>query len=141
MAEIPVDPPASKLDELPPKPQNTFQKLPGSSPAQVRAQYLQHMMTSGQPLKPSPNHKLRPTKDILKRLQFDPNYNLLDYTIGYIGDTRQAGILELSVEKWIEGGWEKRVPEDRIAYFKYLPDGNLVWDRVGKADWVFNARG
>lgn len=143
MAEIPADQSTSESQDLPDKnPQDTFRKLPGSSPAQVRSQYLQHMMTSGpsQPKKPSPNHKLRPTKDVLNRLQYDPNYNLADYAIGYIGDTRQAGIIELGVQAWVDEGWAMRVPEDRIAYFKFLPDGELVWDRVGKADRVFNVR-
>jgi uncharacterized protein (UPF0248 family) len=77
--------------------------------------------------------KLRPPKDVLNRLKYDAGYKLDEYVVGYID--RQAGILEKPVEQW-----EEYEEQELIAYFKHVPDDQIVWDRARNVDWVFNAR-
>jgi uncharacterized protein (UPF0248 family) len=116
----------------------SFKKIKGSSPAQIRKQFLQHAMggeasevQSGKGK--SARGKLRPPKDVLNRLNYDGGYNADDYVVGYID--RQAGILEKSVAEWQE--YEE---QELIAYFKHVPENEIVWDRARKVDWVFNRR-
>ena len=114
----------------------TFKKLKGSNPAQIRKQFLQHAMGGDaselQPGKTKTSTgKLRPPKDVLNRLIFDGGCKVEDYVVGYID--RHAGILEKPVAEWQE--YEE---QNLIAYFKYVPDDEIVWDRMRKIDWVFN---
>jgi len=122
----------------PTKTAETFTKIPGSNPRQIREQFLKHVSNSGREY-PKPSTKLRPTKDVLNRLRYDAAYNLDDYVIGYID--RHAGIMEKSAALWVsETTEEEWVPEDRIAYFKHVPEDLVVWDRAKKIDWIFNSK-
>lgn len=135
-----------------------FKKIPGSSPGQIRAQFLQHVMSpqessSSSSASQPTSTKIRPLKDVLNRIQFDPGYNINDYVIGYID--RKAGILEMPVREWV-GGKGKWVTEDCVAYFKEMvkgggkdgeeenwngkEEGEIVWDRAAKRDWIFGER-
>ena len=111
----------------------SFKKVAGSNPAQVRQQFLQYAMgneaDNAENRKPSAT--LRPAKEVLKRLNYDSEYNPGDYVIGYID--RKAGILETSATSWKEFQ-----QEDLIAYFKYVPENVVVWDRARKIDVMFN---
>lgn len=112
-----------------------FKKIKGSNPRQVRQQFLQHAM--GQE-KDEAEHrketaKLRPVKEVLKRLRYDSKYNVEDYVVGYID--RKAGILEKPVSEWQDFD-----QEELVAYFKNVSEDLIVWDRARKLDWIFNAR-
>lgn len=74
---------------------------------------------------------LRPTKDVLNRLRFDPAYEINDFVIGCIN--RQAGIVEIPVTEW-----KDQESQDCIAYFKDVKKGEVVWDRVSKIDLLFS---
>lgn len=109
----------------------TFKKKAGSNPRQVRQQFLQHVM--GQESKPESERttKLRPFKDVLNKLRYDPGYNLDHYVVGYID--RKAGIQEKPASSW-----GKFREEDLVAYVKNLSEDRVVWDRDAKIDLVFN---
>jgi uncharacterized protein (UPF0248 family) len=108
---------------------NTFKKIPGSNPHQIRRQFLKHVMGSdgseGQMNEPSV--KLRPAKDVLKKLKYDPAFDVNDYVIGYID--RKEGILEMPVT-----AWESFQQEDIVAYFRQVPEDRIIWDRAKKID-------
>ena len=108
---------------------DTFKKIPGSNPHQIRRQFLQHVMGSDGPegQNNEPSVKLRPAKDILKRLKHDPAYDQEDYVVGYID--RKSGILEKSVSTW-----ESFQQEDIIAYFRQVSEDRIIWDRAKKID-------
>ena len=108
---------------------DTFKKIPGSNPHQIRRQFLQHAMGSDGPRGKNnePSVKLRPAKEILKRLKHDPTYDQEDYVVGYID--RKAGILEKSVSTW-----ESYQQEDIIAYFRQVSENRIIWDRAKKID-------
>lgn len=115
-----------------------FKKIKGSNPAQVRKQFLQHVMggqasSSEYGRDKSSGGKLRPAKEVLSRLKYDGEYNLDEYLVGYMD--RKAGILEKSVAEW-----EKYEESELIAYFKHAPENEIVWDRARKIDWISNAR-
>jgi uncharacterized protein (UPF0248 family) len=115
----------------------SFKKIDGSNPAQVRKQFLQHAIgagasNSGAQKWQSSGGKLRPAKDVLKRLKYDPSYIIEEYVVGYVD--RQAGILEKQVNEW-----QSYEEEELIAYFKHVPKNEIIWDRANKLDWVFNA--
>lgn len=78
----------------------------------------------------APSAPLRPTKDVLSRLRFDPAYDIEDFVIGCIN--RHAGIVEIPVVDWKE-----QESQDCIAYFKDMKKGKVVWDRVSKTDLLF----
>jgi uncharacterized protein (UPF0248 family) len=112
-----------------------FKKVPGSSPSQIRAQFMSQVMGGGSSSKESTSTgtKLRPVKDVLNRLRFDEKYNIDDYVIGYID--RKAGILEKPVTEWNKvNDWESN---DCIAYFKDTTNEEIVWDRARKVDLLF----
>ena len=108
----------------------SFKKIKGSSPAQVRNQFLQHVMGIGGSNSETQNDqssgaKLRPAKDVLRRLKYDASYTIEEYVVGYID--RQAGILEKPIDQW-----QPYEEEDSIAYFRHVPKNEVVWDRVKK---------
>lgn len=109
----------------------TFKKK-AANPGDIRRQFMQHMLGSDSSSNPSfgPSAKLRPAKDVLKRLKYDPEYDEKDYVVGYIN--QKAGIIEVGV-----GKLDEREPEGNIAYFKEVKGGRVVWDRVGKVDLIF----
>jgi uncharacterized protein (UPF0248 family) len=114
----------------------TFKKKKGSNPKEVRRQFLQHTMgASGSGSESSTTNsslsgKLRPAKDVLQRLKYDPEYNVADYVVGCID--RKAGILEKKVENW-----KSFDEEELIAYFKDVKSNEIVWDRARKIDLIF----
>ncbi|PMD42739.1 hypothetical protein L207DRAFT_632471 [Hyaloscypha variabilis F] len=127
-----------------------FKKVKGSNPAEVRRQFLEHTLNSSSSgsststpeanskFASSGNTKLRPGKEVLKRLKFDQAYNVEDYVVGYID--RKEGILECSVAEWeMERGGERR--EELLAYVKERGSGVVVWDKVRKIDLVFGGKG
>ena len=109
----------------------TFKKK-AANPGDIRRQFMQHMLgsVSSSNLSVGPSAKLRPAKDVLKRLRYDPEYDEKDYVVGYIN--QKAGIIEVGV-----GKLDEREPEGNIAYFKEVKGGRVVWDRVGKVDLIF----
>ena len=109
----------------------TFKKK-AANPGDIRRQFMQHMLgsDSSSNLSVGPSAKLRPAKDVLKRLRYDPEYDEKDYVVGYIN--QKAGIIEVGV-----GKLDEREPEGNIAYFKEVKGGRVVWDRVGKVDLIF----
>lgn len=111
---------------------DTFKKIPGSNPHQIRRQFLQHVMGSDgtQDRKIEPSIKLRPAKEVLKKLKNDPMANPDDYVIGYID--RKAGILEKPIS-----AWESFDQEDLIAYFRQASEDRIIWDRAKKIDHLF----
>jgi hypothetical protein len=126
-----------------------FKKVKGSNPAEVRRQFLEHTINSSpsgsstSTLEVNSNStssgksKLRPGKEVLKRLKFDEAYNIEDYVVGYID--RKEGILECSVAEWeMERGGERR--EELLAYVKERGSGIVVWDKVRKIDLVFGGK-
>jgi hypothetical protein len=114
----------------------TFKKKKGSNPKEVRRQFLQHTMgafgsgSESSTTNSSLSGKLRPAKDVLQRLKYDPEYNVADYVVGCID--RKAGILEKKVENW-----KSFDEEELIAYFKDVKSNEIVWDRARKIDLVF----
>ncbi|KAK9388694.1 hypothetical protein V1515DRAFT_597722 [Lipomyces mesembrius] len=110
----------------------SFKKVPGSNPQQVRRQFLKHVMGSdGTQVKShEPSVKLRPAKDVIKKLKYDPSYDPDDYVVGYID--RKAGILEKSISSW-----ENFDQEDLIAHFRQVSEDRIVWDRSKKIDRLF----
>jgi len=119
-------------------PPESFKKIKGSNPQEVRQQFLQHSMkNSGSPntnLNENTSGKLRPGKEILNRMKFDSSYDTGDYVVGYID--RKAGILEKSVDEWGEFG-----QEELMAYIKNVKDEEIIWDRARKIDMVFGKKG
>lgn len=112
---------------------DTFKKVQGSNPQQIRQQFLQHAMgysTTEVGDNSKPSAKLRPARDVLNRLRYDSKYDSADFVIGYID--RKAGILEKSV-----AAWEDFEPESHIAYFKHVSEDRIVWDRAKKIDLLF----
>lgn len=116
------------------RPGDTFKKIPGSNPHQIRRQFLNHVMGSDRSGSQTnePSVKLRPAKDILKKLKHDPAFNSNDYVIGYID--RKAGILEKPVM-----AWESFQQEDIVAYFRQVSEDRIVWDRAKKIDRLATA--
>lgn len=114
----------------------SFRKIKGSNPAQVRKQFMQHAIgvdASGSFKKDAASGgKLRSPKDVLSRLRYGGERKMDEYVVGYID--RQAGILEKPV-----GEWQEYEEHELIAYFKHVPDDLIVWDRARKIDRVFNA--
>jgi uncharacterized protein (UPF0248 family) len=116
----------------------TFKKKKGSNPKEVRRQFLQHTMgasgsgsgSGSSTTNSSLSGKLRPAKDVLQRLKYDPEYNVADYVVGCID--RKAGILEKKVENW-----KSFDEEELIAYFKDVKSNEIVWDRARKIDLIF----
>ncbi|KUJ07179.1 uncharacterized protein LY89DRAFT_743177 [Mollisia scopiformis] len=136
--EIPIEALTSLKNKKPEvemrKTGESFKKTKNSNPKQIRQQFLRHAMGGETSAKgSSPGGKLRPAKDVLNRLKYDSRYNIKDYVVGYID--RKAGILEKPVEEWQE--YEE---EELIAYFKHVPDEELVWDRARKVDSVSHGR-
>jgi uncharacterized protein (UPF0248 family) len=111
---------------------DTFKKISGSNPHQIRRQFLQHVMGSEgtKDRNHQPSCKLRPAKDVLNRLRYDPTCDIDDYVIGYID--REAGILEKSIPSF-----ENFDQEDHIAYFKQVSKDRIIWDRAKKIDRLF----
>lgn len=111
-----------------------FKKVKGSNPQQVRQQFLEYQMgLSGSSLSKSQSNtsvKIRPVREVLKRIKFDGKYNAEDYVVGYID--RKAGILEKSVKEW-----EKFGQEELMAYVRNVKDDHIVWDKTRKIDLVF----
>jgi uncharacterized protein (UPF0248 family) len=99
----------------------------------VRQQFLEHTLkASGSPLSNSnltSSGKLRPGRDILNSIKFDSNYNTEDYVVGYID--RKAGFVEIGID---EGGGFGQ--EDQMAYVKNVKDGEIVWDKARKINFV-----
>jgi uncharacterized protein (UPF0248 family) len=129
-------PSASGKDELEARMKKTgesFRKVKGSNPAQVRKQFLLHVM-GGEPEKSDLSEsKLRPPRDVLSRLKHDARYRVEEYVVGYMD--RKAGMLEKSV-----ADWQEYQEQELIAYFKHVPANEIVWDRASKVDLVFNPR-
>jgi len=74
-----------------------FKKVKGSNPRQVRQQFLQHAMGADkdEAENRASGAKLRPVKDVLRRLRYDGSYEVGDYVVGFI--ERRAGIVEKPV--------------------------------------------
>lgn len=119
---------AVKSDERDANKAMNFRKIKGSNPQQIRRHFLEHNMP-GSNSSASPSTKLRPGKEILNRLKFDPGYAIANFVVGYID--REAGVLEKSVDEWVEHG-----DEDLIAYIKNVENGDIVWDKARKIDLV-----
>ncbi len=115
----------------------TFRKIKGSNPQEVRRQFLEHHVRvsgrSSEKSNASQSGKLRPGREVLNRMKFDSEYNMEDYMVGYID--RKAGILEQSVEKWGNFG-----SEELMAYIKNVKDDEIVWDKARKIDLVFGKK-
>ena len=114
----------------------SFRKIRGSNPAQIRTQFLQHAMGAEMSEDRCEKNeraggRLRPPKDVLNKLKYDERYQVDDYVVGFID--RQAGIWEKSIAEWQE--YEE---QELIAYFRFVPKDEIVWDRARKIDWVFN---
>jgi uncharacterized protein (UPF0248 family) len=107
----------------------TFKKKKGSNPHQVRQQFLHHVMGQGSKSESPKPAKLRPFKDILTRLRYDPTYHVDDYVVGCID--RKAGIREEPVYSW--GEYQE---EDLVAYVKSVSADSIVWDRAAKIDLI-----
>jgi uncharacterized protein (UPF0248 family) len=118
-----------KLKRLPLKSGESFKKKANSNPQQVRQQFIQHMMGNQGSTTPKgeTTTKLRPLKDILNRLKYDPAYNVDDYVVGYID--RKAGIREVPTSLWAEFR-----EEDLVAYVKNVVEDRIIWDRSSKTD-------
>lgn len=111
---------------------SVFKKKPQSNPSQIRTQFMSQVTGDTAPYTPAAaSITLRPTKDVLSRLRFDPAYDIQDFVIGCID--RQAGIVEIPVAEWKE-----QESQDCIAYFKDIKKGTVVWDRVSKTDLLFS---
>ena len=104
-----------------------FKKKAGSNPRQVRQQFLRHVM--GQESNPGSERttKLRPFKDVLNKLRYDPAYNVDHYVAGYID--RKVGIQEEPASSW-----SKFREDDLVAYVKNVSEDCIVWDRAAKID-------
>lgn len=115
----------------PSKAASEFKKKSKSSPSHIRAQFMSHVTgESASSTPPEKKSALRPTKDVLNRLRFDPAYEVEDFVIGCID--RHAGIVEIPV-----ADWKEQEIQDCIAYFKDVKKGEVVWDRVSKTDLLF----
>lgn len=77
--------------------------------------------------------------DVLNRLQWDPEFDVSEYTIGYL--ERFAGIKEMPATDWISETTEEQwIPQHRIKYFKRVNDSGdleVVWDREKRIDRIF----
>lgn len=116
-----------------------FKKEAKTNPSQIRAQFMSQVAgstassisagpdTTTKPTKAS----LRPTRDVLNRLRFDPAYKIEDFVVGCIN--RKEGIVEIPV-----AGWKDQESQGCIAYFKDIRKGEVVWDRVSKTDLLFS---
>jgi uncharacterized protein (UPF0248 family) len=115
-----------------------FKKIKGSNPQEVRRQFLEHNMkvsgSSSSNLNAAVPEKLRPGREVLKRMKFDSKYNTADFVVGYID--RKAGILEKSVDEWGDYG-----QEELMAYIKNVKDDVIVWDKARKIDLIFGKKG
>jgi hypothetical protein len=74
-----------------------FSKTKGSNPRQVQQQFLQHVMgaTGDEAETRASGPKLRPVRDVLRRLRFDERFLVGNYVVGFI--ERRAGIVEKAV--------------------------------------------
>lgn len=75
----------------------SFKKIKGSNPRQVRQQFLQHVMGADRDEAEhrASSAKLRPVKDVLKKLKYDDRFEIEDYVVGSI--ERRKGIVEKKV--------------------------------------------
>lgn len=81
---------------------------------------------------------MRPEKDVLARLRWDPAYDQDLVLVGW--EDRWIGIVETPLAEWCPNGgdWDEP-PLHRIRYFKY--DGVVIWDRVNRIDLLFHSAG
>ncbi|KAE8450587.1 hypothetical protein EG329_005931 [Mollisiaceae sp. DMI_Dod_QoI] len=125
----------------------SFGKIKGSNPAQIRKQFLLHAMGSSPSTQNSTNSssssssppsskggkKLRPPKAVLSQLKHDPAFDVEEYVIGIID--REKGIVEMKVEEWREFQ-----EQELIAYFRNAIRDEIVWDRARKVDLLGGSR-
>ncbi|KAL9640583.1 MAG: hypothetical protein Q9164_000190 [Protoblastenia rupestris] len=92
----------------------------------------------------SSNPPLRPAKDILSRIRYDPTLKTSDYIIGY-QDRHVSSPMEMNVSAWKGGGDvtdEEWIPQHRILYFRREGDGDEgrhVWSRAERLDRIFGS--
>ena len=86
--------------------------------------------------------KLRPAKEVLLRITWDPQLEAADFVVGYT-DRFKARPQEVALDapndsiKGEERRFVEALPEHRIAYFKWRR--RVVWDRHRRLDRVFGS--
>ena len=88
----------------------------------------------------APQAALRPAKDVLDRLRWDPDpgYAASDYIVVY--EDRFLGPQELALAAWTADTTDEEfIPQHRILRFKRKADGLVIWDREKRVDLVFGS--
>lgn len=81
--------------------------------------------------------KIRKATDVIKRIKWDPTFNIQDFVVGYLDRFEGIQEIPLSVfDKDRDVSSETFIPFHRIQYFKQK--GELVWSRTEKIDKIFN---
>lgn len=90
------------------------------------------------PLESSPERKakLRPAADILKRLRWDfPAFDSSDFTIIY--EDRFTAFKEVPIKSFAKDSTDESfVPEHRIAAFRNVRTGQVVWHKEKRLDLI-----
>lgn len=79
-----------------------------------------------------PKGKLTSSEEILNRLKWDSQFPHDQFVIGYLD--RFTGMMETTIEGYLDAEDVDRFPMHRIYYFKL--NGNIVWDRESKIDLI-----
>ena len=92
---------------------------------------------------PSKRRPMREAKDVIHRIQWDPNLDVRDFVVGYLD--RFVGVVE---KPFSEFTWQDlcnagpnvlSIPQHRIQYFKCRDV--VIWSKLDNFDDVFGSRG
>lgn len=123
-------PPAPVLADLPPPRQASPRPAQSSTEETSQDPATQQTQTA----------YLRPAKDILDRLRWDPAYTTAttgsEWIVVY--EDRFLGAQEIALSAWeSEVSEEEFIPLHRVLSVKRKQDGLVVWEREGRVDLVF----
>ncbi|MES1908666.1 MAG: hypothetical protein MHM6MM_001552 [Cercozoa sp. M6MM] len=92
---------------------------------------------------------MRSTEDVLSRILHDGSLDPTQFNVGFLGldpVTKERKVTERRVDKFAaandkaRGRGHSAVPLTAIKYFKYVPSGEIVYDRENKIDEFFGSQ-
>ena len=87
--------------------------------------------------------RMRPSWDIINRIQHDPSISSDDIMIGYVdfGDVVEKKFSAFSHWGKLEMAslHDLSIPQHRIKYFKHEPTGTVLWDKDHRVDFIIGS--
>jgi len=92
----------------------------------------------------TPKKKMRTAEDVIKRIRWQQELRLEDFSVGYLDRFLGVQEKEFGAFSWddistVDDYAVLAIPKHRIQYFKYR--GNVIWDKASRLDNVFGSTG